>query len=165
MCLQWNYMKDWGLSEVRNCIGTIWMATVRIGWYCISKRWWRCLGKTWYKIDEEMSIWEEMTRFCILGIVRVAKKARSRSKDIILADGYLESNYSHSIWRQSPLSFCLLKNPSTFVSFACHGFDFSMSTELYKEALMLYSLPEPRCKYVYASAKFISFLYFSGMSL
>jgi len=68
------------------------------------------------------------------------------------ANGYLESNYSHSSWRQLSVSFLLLKNPSSFPSFACPVFDWRMSAELYNEALILYLLLDPRFKYVYASA-------------
>jgi len=68
-----------------------------------------------------------------------------RRQNDIQQNGYLESNYSHSIWRQSSESFfCLLKKPSTFACFDGPGFDFRNSSELYNEALMLYSFPDLR---------------------
>jgi hypothetical protein len=117
-------------------------------------------------IEERLQLTKE-EKILQIGYYVLAKvRSRLKTKTKILADGYLESNYSHSIWRQSPGSFfCLLKNPSTFASFACPGFDFRISAELYSEALILYSLPDPSRRYVYASELCQLFAVFGSATL
>jgi len=85
----------------------------------------------------------------MLGIVLAHVHPRSENK---LFGKWVSRKQLFPLQLTPVICVLLLKNPSSFPSFACPVFDWRMSAELYNEALILYLLLDPRFKYVYASA-------------